>query len=177
MSAPQKMRLVSNNLGKTAYLVALTPATICPLLAHEEVACPVSRVACLVCFTDKGKALQGEHRRISKANAPRAHPTAFGLLDDMQKRHGAPYGFAVGKICLIASTYSIRSREDSRNFFRSVIGVVLSEDRKRGDHRSCALRILVFDHDPPYTYQRQSYGDGQERAYQKLPQGSTTRAK
>ena len=77
-----------------AYLVALTPATVRPLLAHEEVTCPASRLACLVCFTDKGKTFQGEHRRISKANAPRTHPTAFRLLDSMQKGNSTLYCIA-----------------------------------------------------------------------------------
>lgn len=40
---------------------------------------------------------------------------------------------------------------DVLDVFRSVIGVVLSEDGKRGDHRSGTFRILVFDHDPPYS--------------------------
>jgi hypothetical protein len=87
--------LRSNNFGQWAHLVALTPATIYPLLAHEKVACPASRLACFIRLTNEGKALQGEHRRISKANAPRAHPTSFRELENMQKRYGALYCFSI----------------------------------------------------------------------------------
>src|SRR5258708_31349574 len=81
-----------------AYLVTLTPSTVCPLLAHEVVTCAASRLPCLVCFTSKGKALQSKHRCISKANAPRAHPTAFRLLNIFQKLDTAPNCFAVDKV-------------------------------------------------------------------------------
>ena len=80
-----------------AYLIALTPATVRPLLAQEEVTRSASRLACLVCFPNKGKALQGEHRCIRKANAPRAHPASFGLLKSIQKRYSTPYCFTVDK--------------------------------------------------------------------------------
>ena len=69
--------------GYVTYPLALAPTAICPLLAHEEVARPVRRLACLVRFTNEGKTLQGEHRRVGKANTPRAHPAAFGLLSGM----------------------------------------------------------------------------------------------
>ena len=72
-----KTEYCPNELGVNAYLVALTPSAVCPLLAHEEVTCPASRLACLICFADKGKAFQGKHRCISKANTPGTHPTAF----------------------------------------------------------------------------------------------------
>jgi len=80
------------------YLVAFTPATVCPLLAHEEVTCPASRLACLVCLASKLIALQSEHRCISKANTPKAYPTTFWLLSIMQKFYTALYCFAVDKV-------------------------------------------------------------------------------
>ena len=40
---------------------------------------------------------------------------------------------------------------DVLNVFGSVIGIVLSEDSKRGNHRSGTFRILIFNHDPPYS--------------------------
>ena len=80
----EELSLVRMNVFKVmAYLVALTPPTICPLLAHQEVTCSTNRFAFLVCFASKAKALQREHRCISKANPPIAHPTAFGLLNTM----------------------------------------------------------------------------------------------
>ncbi len=45
---------------------------------------------------------------------------------------------------------------NSRNIFHSVIGVVFSENSKRGNHGSCALRVFVFNHDSPYSYQQRS---------------------
>src|SRR5258708_5197737 len=45
---------------------------------------------------------------------------------------------------------------NSRNIFHSVIGVVFSENSKRGNHGSCALRVFIFNHDSPYSYQQRS---------------------
>ena len=38
----------------------------------------------LVGLPDKGEALEGEHRRVREADAPRAEPAALGLLRAMQ---------------------------------------------------------------------------------------------
>jgi hypothetical protein len=120
------------------------------LLAHQVVTGPTNRVACLVCFTGKAKALQSEHRCIGKANAPIARPTAFGLLNIMQKFYTARRCFAVDKRKLVRLVNTI-FYDDSLDFCCFVMGIVFSEDEERGEYRSCALRVFIFNHDFPYS--------------------------
>ena len=120
-----------------AYLVALTPPAVCPLLAHEKVACPTSRLTCLVCLACERKTLQSKHRGVGKADTPRSHPTALRSLNSVQKRYSALYRFAVVNHNCISIKIADRWSGiwgGSRNFFCSIVGVVLSEDGKRGNH-------------------------------------------
>jgi hypothetical protein len=65
--------------------------------------------------------------------------------------------FLLIKIGSVEPAYSTARLNDVLDVFRSVIGVVLSEDSKRGDHRSGTFRsghsysIMIDMHDPPYS--------------------------
>ena len=85
----------SKLMYRVTYLVALAPTTVCPLLAHEKVACSTSRLACFVCLAHERKALQSEHRGIGKADTPGPHPAAFGQLNRVQICYSTLYCFAV----------------------------------------------------------------------------------
>jgi hypothetical protein len=105
---PQIVRSI-RVMQHVTYLVALAPPTVCPLLAHEKVACSTSRLTCLVCLAHERKTLQSEHCGVGKADTPRPHPTTFRSLNSVQKRYGTLYCFAVvGHNCVsMENAYAI----------------------------------------------------------------------